>query len=171
MTVADNTFRSAMRHWVSGVTVVTAAQRSANPVGITVSSFTSVSMEPPLVLVCIHKETESAAAIVAVQCFGVNILDANQSDLSGRFAGYDPGFPKDSDRFRDLTVSHLTTGAPILDAALVAFDCKVQTTTDGGTHHIFIAQVEAVVMREADAMPLVYYNRDYPRLDFSKNGT
>jgi flavin reductase (DIM6/NTAB) family NADH-FMN oxidoreductase RutF len=161
MSVDQEQLRTAMRNWVSGVTVVTAVDEDATPVGITASSFTSVSLDPPLVLICLFKETDAARAVLVTGGFTANILADDQAALSTRFAGFDPDFPKDADRFADLKTQTLVTGAPLLEDALSGFDCQVTSTHDGGTHYVFIAEVVGVLQQQDAGAPLVYYNRKY----------
>lgn len=163
MPASSESVRIGLRNWVSGVTVVTTQLPSQPPIGLTVSSFTSVSLDPPLLVVCIFKETEMANAILQAQSFGISILSDQQAHLSVRFAGFDPNFPKDADRFAALPVRYLQTGAPLLADALAGFDCRVMAHHDGSTHYIFVAEV-VDVFAHADGdlqPPLVYYNRGY----------
>lgn len=161
MALVNEDLRTAMRNWVSGVTVVTALAADSTPVGITVSSFTSVSLDPPLVLVCLFKDSDAAQAVMASGGFAASILSDTQADLSTRFAGFDPAFPKGVDRFADLETTTLQTGAPLLKAALSGFDCTVTATHDGGTHAIFVAEVVGVLQQQNPGPPLVYFNRGY----------
>lgn len=153
--------RTAMRNWVSGVTIVASRHADGTAVGITASSFTSVSLDPPLVLVCLFKETQAAQAVITSGAYSANILGDAQAGLSARFASVDPNFPKGSDRFADLAVETLETGAPLLLDALSSFDCKVKETHDGGTHYIFVAEVVGVRQQATPSAPLVYFNRGY----------
>ncbi len=160
--------RSVMRYFPAGVTVVTALQAETNePCGMTVSSFTSISLEPPLVAISLKKTATAAEAILAQQTFGVSILRANQEDLSNRFAGFDPQFEDHANRFAGLAVETAKTGSPLLSDALNWLDCKVWAVYDGSTHHIIIGEVIASSPVDDDdeaANPLLYYNRGYHSL-------
>ncbi|NDJ85870.1 MAG: flavin reductase family protein [Chloroflexi bacterium] len=168
MTVFDgNQLRLTLRRWPSGVTVVTAQRENMpSPVGVTVSSFTSVSLEPPLILVCLFKETDVAQAILSARAFGVMLLGDDQADLSVRFAGFDPDFPDGADRFENLQTYHLVTGAPLFEHAIAALDCRVWAIHDGSTHYIIVGQVVAARTPSVDddRQTLVYYNRGYHEL-------
>ena len=159
--------RVAMQRWASGVTIVTSQSESFDePRGMTVSSFTSVSLEPPLVLVCLNKELETTTAILESQVFGVSMLNTLQAHISGRFAGFDPDFQEEVNRFEGLEILTLETGAPLLKDALVHLDCRVWQIYDGSTHHIVVGEVIACNVHdvEADPNPLIYSNRGYHRL-------
>jgi flavin reductase (DIM6/NTAB) family NADH-FMN oxidoreductase RutF len=156
-----------MRQWVTGVTIVTAQSAApGQPRGMTANSFASISLEPPLVGVCLLKTTETAAAVVAMGAFGVSLLKADQEYLSARFAGYDPNFPADLDRFTGVSTHQAVTGAPLLSEALGWLDCRVWAIYDGSTHHIVVGEVVAVSAAAPDLLqtPLVYYNRHYRQL-------
>lgn len=164
----EEELRTIMRRWVTSVTVVAAHAPSENnaPRGMTVSSFTSVSLNPPLILVCLHKEARAAIAVVESGVFGVSILAEDQPNLSARFAGLDPQFPTDADRFQGLTVQQSLTGAPLLTEALSCLDCRVWAVYDGSTHHIVVGEVVAVFVPAAgdERQPLVYHDRTYHRM-------
>ncbi len=163
MTASSDLVRAGLRHWPSGVTVVTTQLPAQPPIGLTVSSFNSVSLEPPLLLICVYKEAELAKAILESQVFGISILSHQQAHLSVRFAGFDPKYPKGSDRFDDLSLRQLTSGVPLLADALAAFDCRLWAQHDGSTHYIFVGEVLDVFSTPDDGStpPLVYYNRGY----------
>lgn len=154
--------RAAMRNWASGVTVVTTQLDEQTPVGLTASSFTSVSLEPPLLMVCIFKETDLAQTVLQTKTFGISLLSDAQASLSGRFAGFDPDFPKDANRFIDLNIRRLETNSPLLADALVGFDCRLWANYDGSTHYIFVGEVvDLFVTNDEMQKPLVYFNRNY----------
>ena len=167
MTIVAEGFRAAMRCWASGVTIVgTQAASFGEPRGMTVSSFTSVSMEPPLILVCLFKETETAQSVLESQIFGVSILDIDQADISSRFANADPNFPEEANRFEGLETVTLETDAPLLKGALAHLDCRVWKVYDGSTHFIVVGEVVASQIKapDSDLNPLVYSNQGYRQL-------
>lgn len=153
-----NPFREAMSRFASGVTVVT-ANRGDERFGITASSFTGVSMEPPLVLVCIARNLLTHTAIEQSRAFAVNILGVHQLEVGQRFAGLTP---ETGDRFAGLAWSAGLTGAPLLDESLAALDCRLHASHDGGDHTIFVGSVAEVRMAGAEA-PLLYHNRLWRR--------
>lgn len=160
--------RSVMRYFPAGVTVVTALQAETNePCGMTVSSFTSISLEPPLVAISLKKTATATEAILAQQSFGVSILRSDQEEISNRFAGFDPQFADHANRFAGLSIQTAKTGVPLLSDALNWLDCKVWAVYDGSTHHIIMGEVIASSPVNADdetANPLIYYNRGYHSL-------
>lgn len=159
MTLDPEQLRHAMRAWTSGVTVVTAAHDGERH-GMTVSSFTSVSLEPPLVIISLHTESRTHRLVHAAGAFAVNILFADQGALSERFAGR---ASEEEDRFAGLEIEMLTTGAPVLKEALARLDCRVTQVISAGMNTIFLAEVVAA-RGEGEGQPLVYHNRKYWKL-------
>jgi flavin reductase (DIM6/NTAB) family NADH-FMN oxidoreductase RutF len=151
--------RLAMRQWATGVTVVTSQYRGEIH-GMTVSSFTSISLEPALLMVSLQISTRTLALIEQAGVFGVTILHENQSEISERFAGR---ANEDQDRFTGLEVYRLHTGAPLLCDGLVGFDCKVLAAYPVSDHKLFIGEVLAAQVNQ-DGPPLIYYNRAYRSL-------
>lgn len=149
-------FIEGMRGAVTGVNIVT-TDGAAGRFGLTVSAFSSVSAEPPMVLVCINRRSPASDALAINECFAVNVLSTSQRDLADTFAGSpDSGKPYDFDTARwDAS----TTGAPVLSETVAGFDCTVVTTVDVGTHRIFIGRVVDVATAARD--PLLYSNRMY----------
>ncbi len=153
MPVSPEDFRSAMSRFASGVTVVTTKDAKGKLHGITVSAFCSVSLDPPLVLVCIEKTTGSHYAFEESRVFAVNILADHQSDISQHFATLF------EDKFDGIEVEHATLGVPVLAGALVSLECNLKKSLDGGDHSIFLGEVENVILRDGD--PLLYFRGDY----------
>jgi flavin reductase (DIM6/NTAB) family NADH-FMN oxidoreductase RutF len=151
--------RAAMRQWATGVTVVSTFYDGMQH-GMTVSSFTSISLEPPLVLISLSKDTRTHHLVSRSGVFGVTLLNQNQREISERFAGR---IAENQDRFAGLETFTLRTGAPFLRGGLSFLDCTVVAAHDVGDHTLFIGQVVALQVEEADA-PLIYYNRRYHRL-------
>jgi flavin reductase (DIM6/NTAB) family NADH-FMN oxidoreductase RutF len=151
-----------MRQWVTGVTVVTSMADGFRG-GMTVSSFTSVSLEPPTVLVCLNKITYTHKLVEKAGVYAVSMLSSGQEDVSNRFAGFDPRITEHDQRFDGVELITAVTGAPLIAGALGWLDCRVITTHETATHTIFIAEV---VFAQANAAnpPLVYYNRSYQLL-------
>ena len=162
MPITSESFRDVMRHFPSGVTVVTIKSPASEVVhGLTVSSFASVSPEPPLVLVSIdHRATAYTLLEAAGASFAVNILAHDQMELSNRFA-----WLKDEDRFGQGEWTTAATGAPILIDALAWLDCTVYSRFSAGTHTIYIGEVQASGVARPDVKPLVYWNRGYRQLN------
>jgi flavin reductase (DIM6/NTAB) family NADH-FMN oxidoreductase RutF len=150
--------RQAMRLWASGVTVVTAAYENERH-GMTVSSFASISLEPPLLMMALQKTTRTSQLILRAQAFGVTILSDGQKELSDRFAGR---LDESQDRMEGVDTDTLHTGAPFIRGGLAYFDCRLLQTVDAGTSLIFIGEVLAA--RQFEGLPLVYHNRQYVRI-------
>lgn len=148
--------RRAMRAWTTGVTVVTVAHNGERH-GMTVNSFTSVSLNPPLVVITLRKQTHTHALVEQAGAFGVSILAADQKELADRFAGKHTEL---TDRFAGLEVESLTLGTPLLKHAVAQFDCQVVSTHLVGENTLFVAEVIAV-RGEGAGDPLVYHNRVY----------
>jgi flavin reductase (DIM6/NTAB) family NADH-FMN oxidoreductase RutF len=154
MPVTADQFRSALAHWASGVAIVTAAAGDRVH-GMTVSAFSSVSLEPPLVLVCADKTSDTLGVIEEGRVFAVNVLASTQSALSNRFAS-----KKDEHlRFEGLAWRPGTTGAPILPGVLAALDCRVVAAHEAGDHVIYVGKVETVELAAGE--PLLYYGGAY----------
>jgi len=151
--------RSVMRRWASGVAIVS-AQAGGRRHGMTVSSFTSVSLEPPLVVVSLENHSTTQGLVVASRAFAVNILDESQIDLAQRFAG---GIPDAQDRFAGVAAEPGPSGSPILSGGLAYLDCRMTAAYPVGTHTLFVGEVVASATRQ-DGRPLLYFQRDYRRL-------
>lgn len=159
MPISSEAFRDALRHFASGVTIVTI--RAGETVhGLTVSSFASVSPDPPLVAVFIdHRHAAHPLLEEEGAVFAVNILRQTQQELSNRFA-----WVKDEDRFGAGVWTRAATGAPILADALAWLDCTVVQRLDAGTHSIYVGRIEASATPGSGEPPLVYWDRGYRKL-------
>jgi flavin reductase (DIM6/NTAB) family NADH-FMN oxidoreductase RutF len=151
--------REAMRQWATGVAVVSSLHDGVQH-GMTVSSFTSISLEPPLVLVSLSKEARTHDLVQRSGVFGVTLLHQSQQWISDRFAGRTS---EDQDRFNGLETFALHTGAPFLQGGLSFLDCQVIASQDVGDHTLFIGQVVSL-QSGPEGAPLIYYNRGYRRL-------
>lgn len=160
MVVTPDLFKEAMRLWATGVTIVTAQYNSICH-GMTVSSFTSIALEPPLVMISLQQGTKTRELVLASDHFGVSILNEDQHEISDRFAGRIMGI---EDRFEGLDVFILMTGSPLLKDSLACFDCKIVHYYEAGTHTIILGEVLAVHLNERSLeklKPLIYFNRSY----------
>ena len=157
MIVGTDAFKAAMTLWASGVTIVTA--RAGDRIhGMTVSAFSSVSLDPPLVLVCADKASITLERIVEGGCFAANVLARGQEALSERFASKEDEFR----RFEGLETSTGKTGAPLLPGALANLDCRLVSHHDAGDHVICVGHVEQIITRDVE--PLVFYRGRYREL-------
>lgn len=159
MPVEADLLRQAMRFWVTGVTVVTAAHQGVQH-GMTVSSFTSLSLTPAQVLISLAQNTRTHDLVAHSRSFGITILSALQQDISDRFAGR---VADELDRLAGLETFTLASGAPMIAGGLGFLDCRVVTTLGSGTHTIFIGEVLATKY-VAEGEPLVYFNRAYRQM-------
>ncbi len=159
MPVSSEAYRDALRHFPSGVTIVT-VKVGDDVHGLTVSAFASVSPEPPLVAVMIdHRHRAYGLLEREGATFAVNILAADQDELSNRFA-----WVKTEDRFAVGNWSTAATGAPVLVDGLAWLDCTIHDRFPAGTHTVYVGEVQASGIGRPDDEPLIYWNRDYRRL-------
>jgi flavin reductase (DIM6/NTAB) family NADH-FMN oxidoreductase RutF len=152
MPIDDARFRLAMSHFASGVTVVTTSH-DGKRFGMTVASFASLSLHPPLVLVCIEHSVTTHAAIVAAQKFGVSILSNAQTEISAKFAS------RSDDRFAGVETFTGALDVPLITGALTAIECRLHEQLPGGDHTIFVGEVVDVFTREGE--PLLYFRSGY----------
>lgn len=154
------TLRDAMGCFATGVTIVTAHAPDGKPIGLTANSFTSVSLDPPLLLVCIANNAGSAEALRAAESFAVNVLQIGQQPVSNLFAG------KGEDRFAGTRWEVGEYGAPILPSSLGIFECKRHTLHEAGDHFLLVGRVEKASF-EPRRDPLLYFRGKYRRLHFT----
>jgi len=148
-------FKQAMSRFASGVTIVTTADGSER-YGLTVSAFCSLSLEPPLVLVCIDDRVKSREPIEKIGHFGVSILRADQDAISNRFAS------RVEDKFEGVGTVDGSLGDPLIDGALARLECRLVDALPGGDHTIFVGEV--IEARVEDGDPLVYSQGAYRRI-------
>jgi flavin reductase (DIM6/NTAB) family NADH-FMN oxidoreductase RutF len=153
------TLRDALGCFATGVTVVTCVSADGTPSGLTVNSFTSLSLEPPLLLVCLHRMAASSTALVEASHFAINVLQTGQQPASIRFS------TRDEDRFGATPWSRGEAGAPILAESLGVFECERFAVYDGGDHHILVGQVVKASF-DASLDPLLFFRGRYRRLHF-----
>ncbi|MEO2057766.1 MAG: flavin reductase family protein [Thermoleophilia bacterium] len=154
--VDPDQFKAALGRWASGITVVT-AQGPDGPVGLTASAFSSLSLHPPLVLVCIGQASYHHDHLTGAPGFGVHILDASQDEVSNTFAF------KRGDRFADLQVEEGPLGVPLLGGCLARLACERYEVLEGGDHSILIGRVLAAEV--SDGQPLTWWQGGYRRLE------
>jgi flavin reductase (DIM6/NTAB) family NADH-FMN oxidoreductase RutF len=156
MSVDQATFRSVLGRFASGVTVVTVRHGDADH-GMTASAFCSVSLDPPLTLVCIDRTTRMHELLKHADSYAVNLLAAHQEAISRRFAE-----PPDDTRFEGVGFDRGVTGAPLLHDVLAHVECELVARHDGGDHTIVVGRVVAATA--ADGPPLLYYRGGYAEL-------
>lgn len=155
--VEPDLFRSVLGRFASSVTVISARDAAGRDHGMTVSAFSSVSLEPPLVLACIDRTASIYETLMKTEFIGVSILSESQESCSRRFA------EKDADRFDDLEIVRGTHGVALLKDALAHLECRIVSRHDGGDHTIFIASVEQAAAH--GGRPLLYYRGGYAQLE------
>lgn len=152
MPIDDAYFRLALSHFASGVTVVT-TQHEGKTYGMTVASFASLSLHPPLVLVCIERSVKTHDAIAASGKYGVSILSSEQADISSKFAS------RSDDKFIGVELVPGDISVPLIAGALTAIECRLYDQLPGGDHSIFIGEVLSIHTREGE--PLLYFRSGY----------
>lgn len=154
--ITRDEFKAALGRFASGVTVVTTKDKAGHLHGLTVSAFASVSLEPPLILVCILKRTGSYHAFEESDVFVVNILSEAQQAVSNHFASHL------DDKFSGIDYREGIDGIPVLADCLVNLECRLKNSFAGGDHTIFVGEIEKVTLR--DDKPLLYFHGKYNEL-------
>ena len=158
-TLDPEQLRQSMRAWTSGITIVTASHAGEQH-GMTVSSFTSIALEPPLIMISVQTGSRTQELISQSNAFAVTILAGDQQEISDRFAGR---IPDTEDRLADIELETLVTGAPFIKGGLAYLDCRVSQAIEVGTNTLFLAEVVSA-QGNGEGSPLVYHNRDYRKL-------
>jgi flavin reductase (DIM6/NTAB) family NADH-FMN oxidoreductase RutF len=155
--IDQDSFRALLGRFASGVTVVTALDQSGHDLGMTVSAFCSLSLDPPLILFCVDHSASMYESLKTVPGFIVNILSESQEPLARRFSGPDPN------RFDGIGFARGVSGVAILDDVLGYLECKRVAVNPGGDHSIYVGEVE--VARSKEGRPLLYYRGGYAQLE------
>ncbi len=158
MTLDPDTFRSVLGRFATGVTVVTTRDANGRDHGLTVSAFASLSLSPPMILVCVDRTASLHPVLLTAPGFAVSILSAGQEALSRRFAE-----PEADTRFEEVGFTRGPSGAALIDEALAHLECRTVTRLDGGDHTIFMAEVEWTDVHSE--RPLLYYRGGYAQLE------
>jgi len=159
MTLDSEKFRHAMRAWTTGVAIVTSIYENQQ-YGMTVNSFTSISLEPPLISVTLRQLTHTHDLVVKSGMFSVTILTVAQKELSDRFAGKVPNI---INRFDGAQTETISLDAPVFKDGMAYFDCRVVSSIPVGENTLFVAEV-VDARGEGEGDPLVYHNREYWKL-------
>jgi flavin reductase (DIM6/NTAB) family NADH-FMN oxidoreductase RutF len=157
LSVSPDEFRAVLGRFPSGVTVVTTKGADGSDDGMTVSAFCSVSLEPPLVLICIEKSASVYEALTTAPGFVVNVLSERQEQIARRFSIVD------IDRFQGVGFTRSSDGYPILDDVLAVIECRRVALHHAGDHTIIVGEVEAT--RAESGTPLLYYRGGYAQLE------
>jgi flavin reductase (DIM6/NTAB) family NADH-FMN oxidoreductase RutF len=153
-----DTFRSVLGRFASGVTIVTVRDDRGNDHGMTVSAFCSLSLDPPLVLMCVDHAASMHALLLGHPRFGVSILSSDQEHCSRRFADTD-----ETERFDGLAYKRGENGVVLLENALAHLECRLLEHVDAGDHTIFVAAVDRA--EPLTGRPLLYYRGGYAQLE------
>lgn len=158
-TITPEQFRRASGLWATGVSIVTTVDAAGTPYGLTMNAVTSLSLNPPMFIVCLDNNSDTLTPMRASGVFCVNVLSTAQQDLSNRFA------KKGGEKFVGVGFTGGTTGAPVLDGALVSIECAVSAVLPGGDHQIVCGEVRRIVTNEDPAAaPLLFFGGKYANL-------
>jgi flavin reductase (DIM6/NTAB) family NADH-FMN oxidoreductase RutF len=155
-------FREVIGHFASGVTIITTSHRGA-PFGTTASAVSSLSLEPPMLLICMNQNSSTGQAVAASKHFTVNILAEDQPDLAVHFAS------RGGDKFATVAYTTGRRGDPLINDALATLECRVTESPTGGTHTVFLAEVDRVSARRGS--PLAYFRGQFGRLQLNGEET
>jgi len=148
--------RRVMGHFATGVTIITTCSADGTPYGLTANAFTSLSLDPPLCLVCVDRKAESFAHFYDSRVFTVNVLTREQEELSNRFA------KSGGDKFTSVATIPGHHGAPLIAGALAHLECRITDTLEGGDHVIHVGRIEHVDVSQGD--PLLFFQGRYRAL-------
>ncbi len=146
-------FKAGLSRFGSGVAIITTRESNGVPSGFTANSFTSLSLNPPMVLFCLDREAACFDAFYGSTAFGVNILNSEQEEISNRFAR------RGGNKFQNLTLINGDAGVPLITGCLANLECRTAQTIPGGDHLIFLGEVQEVHLGEGD--PLFYFKGSY----------
>ncbi|MEM9628601.1 MAG: flavin reductase family protein [Pseudomonadota bacterium] len=155
--VDQEAFRLALSRFATGIALVTTRNGKGDAFAITINAFSSVSLDPPLVLFCLGRSAFHYETFARAETFAVNVLSVDQQALSDRFAR------EAEDHFPDLETGRMATGSPILTGCLAALDCRTEACHEAGDHLIIIGRVDAVDI-SVDRQPLIYFGSRYGEL-------
>jgi flavin reductase (DIM6/NTAB) family NADH-FMN oxidoreductase RutF len=160
MSANPEDFRRAMGCFATGVTVIS-VDYEGEVQGMTANAFTSVSLDPLLVLVCVDRTARTHAHLHARKRFGINVLSEQQRAIAEHYARHDRE-PARAEEEAGARFDYTAHGTPVLHRALAYFECRLQSAQDAGDHTIFIAEVEDIVLRSGE--PLLYFQSKYRKL-------
>jgi len=156
MAIDVRELRNVMGHFATGVTVITTKDATGKPFGLTANAFSSLSLEPPLVLICVDKTVDCYACLEETKVFAVNFLNEEQEHLSRRFA------TKGIEKFEGVTYQIGECGVPLLEGALGSIECKIANGYDGGDHTIYVGEIQCA--SASGDRPLLFFKGKYYRL-------
>ena len=152
--VEPGQFRAVLSHFATGVVVITGRDEDGQPVGMTAQSFMSLSLDPPLILVC-PSRTSTSWPRISGRRFGVNVLSAGQSDVSAVFAR------SGADKFAEVEWDPGPNGMPLIAGAIAQLECDLESVHPGGDHHIAIGRVRTLAAADPEPVPLIFFRSHY----------
>ena len=151
----SDAFRKACGLWASGVSIVTTIDKAGNPFGLTMNAVSSLSLKPPMFLVCVDNNSDTLGPMLETQIFGINMLCASQQSISNNFA------KKGVDKFDNIDWCLGEFGIPLISGALLSIECSIYNVYEGGDHQIVCGLVKGWTSNDADDDPLLYYRGGY----------
>ncbi|MEM7542039.1 MAG: flavin reductase family protein [Pseudomonadota bacterium] len=157
--ISPDEFRRACGLWATGVSVVTTANKNGNPFGLTMNAVSSLSLDPPMFLVCVDNGSDTMVAMLESRVFCINVLTGSQTEISNKFA------KKGQDKFESINWRPGNIGAPVIGEALLSVECRIAEIFTGGDHKIMAGEVAELHKNDSpDAEPLLYYGGGYRAL-------
>ena len=151
----SDAFRKVCGLWASGVSIVTTIDKTGTPFGLTMNAVSSLSLTPPMFLVCVDNNSDTLAPMLETQIFGINILSGSQQSISNNFA------KKGADKFDNIDWSLGEFGVPVISGALLSIECSVYNVCEGGDHQIVCGLVKGWLNDDEADGPLLYYRGGY----------
>ena len=158
MTIDQREYRNAVGCFATGVTIVTTLDIDGDRIGITANSFTSLSLNPPLVLFCVDAKISSFEAFESCRHFNINVLTEDQMDMSNNFAR------SNEDKWDGVEHGSGENGCPVFDESVAVLECDKHAMYEGGDHLIMVGQVTKMIYQAGDCRPLLYYKGSYANL-------
>ena len=155
MSLDSRKFRDTVGYFATGVTIITTLDREGGPVGLTVNSFSSLSLDPPLVLFCLDRNVQSVEAFHANRHFAVNVLSEEQEEVSRRFS------QTGAEKWRGLAFDTWETGCPILRGCIANIECGVESIFEGGDHVVIVGGVVRMNQEDGEVRPLTFFRGNY----------
>ncbi len=156
MAIESRELRNVMGHFATGVTIITTKDVNGKPFGLTANAFSSLSLDPPLLLICVDKKVDCYAYFEESKVFGVNFLSEGQDHLSTRFA------TKGIEKFEGVSYTLGELGVALLDGALAHIECQLASAYEGGDHTVYLGEIVRVIVFEE--RPLLFYRGKYYKL-------
>ena len=148
-------FKKACAKWCTGVSIVTSTDPDGHDFGLTLNSVTSVSLDPPLMLICIDNGAGTLNAVESKGAFCINVLSTNQQELSERFS------QRSNDKFANLRPARGKLDVPVLAGCVISFECEVEAVYPGGDHKIIVGHLKNIIEGDGEPKPLLYINGKY----------